>query len=160
MRKRRTRQHFIEDLGFNYIEKQALLGRCILERKKYDYGIDAEMITFSENGEIENGLVLFQIKSTDKIKSQKEKGAFVFDLDKQDLEYWLRERNTIYLILYDAKLDIAYMLNLQKYFNENRILLKNINKFIRVYIPKDNKFTVEAVQRIRNDKNLSHEKSN
>jgi len=60
-----------------------------------------------------------------------------------------RERNTIYLILYDAKLDIAYMLNLQKYFNENRILLKNINKFIRVYIPKDNKFTVEAVQRIR-----------
>jgi len=159
MRKRRTRQHFIEDLGFNFIEKRALLGRSTLERKRYDYGIDAEMVTYSDNGEVENGLIFFQIKSTDNIKYQAEKEAFLFDLDKKDLEYWLHERNTIYLVLYDAKSDVAYILNLQKYFKENRILLKNINKFIRVYIPKDNKFTVETVQIMRNDKNENYGKN-
>jgi len=158
MRKRRTRQHFIEDLGFNYVEKQALLGRCTLEQKKYDYGIDAEMVTFSENGEIENGYIYFQLKSTEKPKYLKKKGVIAFDLDKKDLDYWLMESHPIYLVLYDVKLDVAYILNLQKYFSENRILLKNINKFIRVYIPKDNKFTVEVVQRIRNDKNIAYEK--
>lgn len=159
MRKRRTRQHFIEDLGFNYAEKQALLGMCTLARKMYDYGIDAEMVTFSDNGEVENGLIHFQIKSTDKIKYVEKKDAYAFDLQKKDLEYWLAETITIYILLYDAQRDIAYVLDLQKYFKENRLLLKNINKFIRIYIPTNNKFTVEEVLNIRNYKNSLRERS-
>lgn len=153
MRKRRTRQHFIEDLGFNYVEKQALLGNCTLERKKHDYGIDAEMLTFSENGEVENGYIYFQLKSTDKPKYLKKKNAIAFDLDKKDLEYWLVENNLVFIVIYDVQKDIAYNLDLQKYFKENRILLKNINKFIRVYIPINNKFRVDEVINIRNYKN-------
>lgn len=158
MRKRRTRQHFIEDLGFNYVEKQALLGRCTVERKRYDYGIDGEIITFSDNGEIENGTVYFQLKSTDNIKFFKEKSVIAFDLAKKDLEYWLSETVPIYIILYDAQLDLAYVVDLQNYFKANRILLKNINKFIRIYIPKDNIFSVDEVLNIRNYKNSLNDK--
>jgi len=113
-------------LGFNCIEKQALLGRCTLERRRYDYGIDAEMVTYSENGEIENGYILFQIKSTDNIKYLKDKQVFIFDLDKKDLEFWLEETNPFYLILYDAKADIAYTLDLQKYIQN----IPNLTEFI------------------------------
>lgn len=156
MRKRRTRQHFIEDLGFNYVEKQALLGRCTFNRTSIDYGLDAELPTFSENGEVENGVIYFQIKSTDKIKSLKLRNDYVFDLSKKDLEYWLSEIFPVIIILYDAKIDIAYFLDLQKYFQENRIFLRKINKFIRIYIPPNNKFNVEAVLNLRIQKNNIH----
>ena len=82
MRKRRTRQHFIEDLGFNYVEKQALLGRCTIQRITHDYGLDAEMHTYEENGEVEVGGIHIQIKSTDKIKLLKTRKEFAFDLSK------------------------------------------------------------------------------
>lgn len=153
MRKRRTRQHFIEDLGFNYVEKQALLGRCTMQRITFDYGLDAEIRTFTGNGEPETGTILVQIKSTDNIKELPKRNRFAFDLSKKDLEFWLREIVPVILLLYDAKEDVGYYINLQEYFRKEGLLLEKINKFIRVYIPKDNKFTVKAVSKLRDTKN-------
>ncbi|MEM1123408.1 MAG: DUF4365 domain-containing protein [Bacteroidota bacterium] len=153
MRKRRTRQHFIEDLGFNYVEKQALFGRCTMQRITFDYGLDAEIRTFSNNGEPEVGLILVQIKSTDKIKLSSKQNGYVFDLSKQDLEYWLEEIVPVLLVVYDAKNDVGYFINLQEYFRQKELLLEKINKFIRVYITKDNKFTSQVVINTRKLKN-------
>ena len=51
MRKQRTRQHFIEDFGMNYIERQVLHAHCTLERYRYDYGYDAfRLIKNVQNG--------------------------------------------------------------------------------------------------------------
>jgi hypothetical protein len=55
MRKQRTRQHFIEDFGMNYVERQVLYAHCTLQRHQYDYGYDAFINTYNENGEYENG---------------------------------------------------------------------------------------------------------
>lgn len=153
MRKRRTRQHFIEDLGFNYVEKQALLGRCTMQRITHDYGLDAEIHTYEENGEVEIGPIHLQIKSTDKMKLLKTRKEFAFDLAKSDLEFWLATHFPVIIILYDAKNDIGYFLYLRDYFQKNRILLREINKFIRVYISPDNKFDTDAVYKLRSIKN-------
>jgi hypothetical protein len=50
MKKQRTRQHIIEDLGFNNVEKQVLLAGCIVQRYFADYGYDGEIQTFDKNG--------------------------------------------------------------------------------------------------------------
>jgi len=156
MRKRRTRQHFIEDLGFNYAERHLLLARCTLHRINIDYGFDAEIRTYSENGEVENGFIHVQIKSTDKIKILKSRNVIVFDLSKKDLEYWLAAVFPVVILIYDAKNNVGYFLLLQEYFRENRILLNEINKFIRIYIPPENKFNVESVLKMRDFKNYTY----
>ena len=40
MRKLRTREHIIEDLGFNHVEKQILLTGYVLQRNYIDYGYE------------------------------------------------------------------------------------------------------------------------
>lgn len=50
MKKRRTRQHIIEDLGLNHIEKHILLTGNVLRRfSEYDYGYDGMIDTFIMN---------------------------------------------------------------------------------------------------------------
>ena len=56
-RKRRTREHVIEDLSENHLERKVLLRGHLLRRPVRDYGVDVTMFHFSETGEIENGEV-------------------------------------------------------------------------------------------------------
>lgn len=150
MRKQRTREHIIEDLGFNHVEKQVLLAGYILRRNSQnDYGYDGLIHTFNKRGEIENFFMSFQLKSTDNLKLSKSREAFAFDLSRQDLELWLKSKNPVLLILFDAQKDIAYFIDLQSYFNENRVLLKNVRKFVRVYLPKIAVFNAVGVQELR-----------
>lgn len=150
MRKLRTREHIIEDLGFNHVERHILLSGFVLQRHfQNDYGYDGTINTFNENGEAENENILFQLKSTDNIQFSKYKKAFVFDLSKRDLELWLTNLYIVLLILYDAKRELAYHIDLQAYFRENRILLKNVRKFVRIYIPSESVFNVSSLKQIR-----------
>ena len=150
MRKQRTREHIIEDLGFNHVEKQILLAGYILRRNSQnDYGYDGTINTFNENGEMENFSMRFQLKSTDNIHVALQKGAFTFDLSRQDLELWLYSKIPVLLLLFDAQKDIAYFIDLQAYFNANRIMLKNVRKFVRVYISENSVFNPIAVQNLR-----------
>ena len=68
MRKLRTRQHIIEDLSFNHIEKQILLAGFTMDRNPHDYGIDGYIQTFKPTGEINRKTIDFQLKSTDHIQ--------------------------------------------------------------------------------------------
>ena len=52
-------------------------------------------------------------------------------------------------ILFDAQKDKAYFIDLQAYFKENRMTLKNVRKFVRVYIPEKSIFDSIAVQELR-----------
>ena len=153
MRKQRTRQHFIEDFGLNYIERQVLYAHCTLQHHRYDYGYDAFINTYNENGEYENGTIQIQLKSTDHLKYSKPKKAIVFDLDKRDLELWLDCDDPFIFIVYDAQKESAYWVDLSLYFEKNRDALKKITKFVRIYIPAENVFTDKIVQRYRKIKN-------
>ena len=137
MRKLRTRQHVIEDLSFNHIEKHILnAGFTMYRITNNDYGYDGYIQLFKPSGEIVSALVHFQLKSTDHIQYSKSKQAFVFDLSIRDLQLWLSDDRKMLLALYDAQNDVAYYIDLQRYFQENRDALENINKFVRVYLPE------------------------
>jgi hypothetical protein len=150
MRKQRTREHIIEDLGFNHVERQVLHAGYVFRRiNKNDYGNDGTIETFNERGEAENLYIFFQLKSTDHIQFVKSKKVFTFDLSKQDLELWLYNRNPVILLLFDAQKELAYYIDLQAYFNKNRTSLQNIRKFVRVYIPETAVFETKAVVELR-----------
>jgi penicillin-binding protein-related factor A (putative recombinase) len=153
MKKQRTRQHIIEDLGFNNVEKQVLWAGCIVQRYFADYGYDGEIQTFDENGFYENGYVLFQLKSTDSSSLMTQNSTISFDLSKRDLELWLYEKVPVLIILYDANTDISYFIELQSYFREHKKTLQSIKKFVRIYIPLENIFNIAAVQFVRHLKN-------
>ena len=113
MRKRRTRAHIIEALGFNHVERQVLLAGYTLEKIIHDYGYDGHIQPFDENGEVEGGLILLQLKSTDKLKLSDTGESVKFDLSVRDLEFWLSSPNVMILIVYDAQMDKAFFVELK-----------------------------------------------
>lgn len=153
MRKQRIRTHIIEDLGFNHVERQILYAGFTVHRyTNNDYGYDGLFHTFNEQGEYQNGIVFFQLKSTDNIQFLEKKKAFVFDLSHRDLELWLADTMTMLLILYDAQKELAYYIDLQAYFKNNGIEMDKERKFIRIYIPSNNMFTQFSAQLFRQSK--------
>lgn len=153
MRKLRTRQHIIEDLGLNHIERQVLKAGYVVQRSMVDYGLDGEILTFNEIGEIEFAYFKFQLKSTDLIKLRPKEGNIKFDLSQRDIESWLFSPTIVLLLVYDAQTELAYYLDLQAYFSHNRELLKNIKKYIRVNIPINQVFTPDAILNLRQNLN-------
>ena len=151
MKKLRTRQHIIEDLGLNHIERQILLSGNILRRDmKEDYGYDSVIDTFDEQGQVDNRSFMVQLQSKDGLQLSPKKAGFSVDLSKQDLELWLRCAYPVLFILYDAQQEIAYFTDLQTYFNENKVLLQNVRKFVKIYLsPKSvfNKAAIMALQK-------------
>ena len=153
MRKQRTRQHCIEDLGFNYIERQILYAGCTMQKYQFDYGYDAFINTYNEKGEYENGNILIQLKSTDNLKLIESKKVIVYDLSSRDLELWLYSDSPVLIIIYDAIKELGFWIDLLDYFKKNQEILKKVNKFVRIYIPIENVFSDKTVQRFRQIKN-------
>lgn len=146
-RKKRTREHVIADLSVNYFERQALLCGYSVERVRSDYGYDLILFIYDENGEIENGDLRIQIKATDSLPAIKTDGTFPFRLNRSDLILWLNEIMPVVLIVYDARKDIAFWLDIQHYFDQ----LDSFNLFaasqtVTAYIPQENVLTKEIVR--------------
>jgi hypothetical protein len=151
MRKQRTREHVIEDLGFNYVERQILYAGFTVERYASNNG-DGHIgifATFNDLGEIETHLVEFQLKSKETIPFSEKKKSFIFDLSKQDLEAWLLDTNKMLLILYDAQNEVAYFEDLQVFFKNNKLNFTKRGKFVRIFIPMTNLLTPQAIHNIR-----------
>jgi hypothetical protein len=151
MRKQRTRAHVIEDLGFNYVERQILYAGFTVNRIVHnDYGYDSVVYTFNEQGEISSFIFHIQLKSTDHILLSSNKKTVIFDLSKRDLELWLSGSIKLILVLYDAEKEVAYYIDLQDYFKREGILFDKIKKFVRVNIPITNVLTPKIVKQIPN----------
>lgn len=111
LRKRRTRQHVIADLSFNFVERLVLRCGWVARRPYPDYGVDLQMETYNKNGEVENGWVLFQLKATDRMTIKPD--GIAVRLDWRDLLYWLNEPLPGILVYYDGLRDRAWWLHLQ-----------------------------------------------
>jgi Domain of unknown function (DUF4365) len=150
MRKQRTREHIIEDLGFNYVERQILYAGFTVQRYMHnDYGYDGLFHTYNDMGEIEPQMIHFQLKSTDAIQFSKKENAFAFDLSQRDLELWLRNSIKMLLILYDAQREFAYFEDIQEYFRKNTIKFKQGRKFVRIFIPIEKVVDAHTVKQLR-----------
>jgi hypothetical protein len=120
MRKRRTREHVIADLSVNHVERLVLRCGWTVERSWHDYGIDLFMETYTADGEVQNGRVLFQLKATDILRRSADGAVVPVRLEWRDLLFWLNEPLPVLLIFYDAQEDRAYWLYVQEYFRGQR----------------------------------------
>ena len=153
MRKQRTREHIIEDLGMNHVERQVYYaGYTFYRYTDNDYGYDASLTTFNENGEIENLQMNLQLKSTDFIKWTSDKQFFVFDVSKRDLELWCDSNIPMILILYDAQKEIAYYIDILQYFQKDGMDLNKIRKFVRLKFSKTDVWNAQAIIKLRHIK--------
>lgn len=148
-RKRRTREHIIEDLSENYLERLVLLKGHVLRRPDRDYGVDVTMFHFAEDGAVENGEVRFQLKATDRLKKTRGGKAISFPIKTGDLHYWSLETYPFILIVYDAKTEIAYWLGVQEYVNHHPESVKSGRKSVNIHIPVSNTLTVESIEAFR-----------
>lgn len=147
-RKRRTREHIISDLAANHVEHKALLCGYSVDKTTHDYGIDLNLYTYSQNGEIENGCVFIQLKATDNPKYSVDNTFISFSIDRADLESWLDEPLPVVLIVYDAQIDKAYWIYVQRYFEAlTDFNLETIGQTYTIRIDIDQVVTEEAIRR-------------
>jgi hypothetical protein len=147
-RKRRTREHILEDLSIHHVEGHVLRCGWVIERVRKDYGIDLLLITFDRDGEIQEEKVLLQLKASDRLRVRPEQATVAVRLDRRDLALWLHQLLPVILIVYDGRKDVAYWLYVQSYFRR----LKGFNLFtagetVTVHLPTSNVVNTAAVRR-------------
>jgi hypothetical protein len=148
-RKRRTREHVIEDLSENHLERRVLLKGHLLRRPERDYGVDVTMFHFADEGEIENGEVRFQLKATERLQVIKKGKVISFPINTGDLHYWALEIHPFILVVFDASKDRAFWLHIQEYVAENPERVDPEKETVNVHIPMSNKLTVRSIDYFR-----------
>ncbi|MBL8797961.1 MAG: DUF4365 domain-containing protein [Planctomycetia bacterium] len=138
-RKRRTREHIIADLSVNYVERFALKCGYAVERVWHDYGLDLMVFTYTKRGEAENGHFWVQLKATDRLRLRKDRQAVVLRVQRSHLLHWLKESFPIMLIVYDARLESAYWLYVQRDVGRGRVFgLNRTENTITLHVPVAN----------------------
>jgi Domain of unknown function (DUF4365) len=120
-RKRRTREHVIADLGVNFVERQILLAGFSADRFFSDYGIDLEVGTFSDSGDVEPGEIKFQVKSSDAPQRSADGSFISVRVSAANFRVWLMEWAPVILAFYDVPRDCAYWLDVQEHARLNEL---------------------------------------
>jgi hypothetical protein len=154
--KTRTRAHVLADLSINYVERQLLLSGSAVQRVRSDNGYDLAMSTFDADGQIEPGVVYFQVKATDHLRLLADGQAVALVLSRRDLRLWLDELFPVILVLYDGQRNRAYWLDIQAHFagrSSAELFLAAVTVTGRV--PVAQRFNPRSVRRIIRGKNRS-----
>ncbi len=155
-RKLRTRQHVLADLSVNFVERQVLLRSFAVNRMDSDYGIDLLMLTYEEDGAVESGHVLFQVKATDSPKLIQAGRSIACRIEVADLKAWQDEWMPVILVLYDGQRDKAYWLYVQQYLNDKNVAGEDLlaeQDRLTVRIPRRNRLDRKAIERFRQFRN-------
>jgi hypothetical protein len=153
----RTREHVLADLSVNYVERQVLLGGCSVQRVYSDYGYDLVMSSYNTDGEIEGGIVFFQVKATDHLPLLADGKIISWSISRRDLRLWLNEAYPVILVVYAGRNDLAYWLDIQAYFaGYPTAELFRAGATITVRIPIANRLNLRAVKRIIKHKHDLH----
>jgi len=136
-RKRRTREHVIADLSVNFVERHALLSGFTVQRIDRDYGIDLWITTHNQNGEIEAGDILVQLKATDHLNLIADGSLVAVRIRLDDYRLWLLEFYPVILIVYDAQTETGYWLHVQDHFTEMTDI-DETRATMTVHIPRAN----------------------
>jgi hypothetical protein len=151
VRKRRTREHVIEEMSLNFLERKVLeRGHQLVPATKREYGWDATMFHFSpESGEIENGEIRFQLKATDHLDVDREYAAC--SVAARDLHYWYWESQQLpfVLVLYDAKRHAGYWVDVRSHIEDSSFEFDREQKQSTIRIPCTNKITVKTIDQFR-----------
>jgi Domain of unknown function (DUF4365) len=114
------------------------------------------MWTFDERGFVEPGSIYFQCKASESFGEQATE--CMFDLDIRDYNLWMREKEPVILILYDASKRKAYWLAIQQYFQDNADRRpQKAAKTVRVRISRKRFVNQGAIASMRSLKSLRHD---
>ena len=153
----RTREHVIADLSVNHVERLVLREGHVVERVTYDYGYDLLFSTF-HNGRCENGQAYIQLKATDHLKEFGDGKTISLTLTRADVNLWLGATVPVFLILWDATMDVAYWLYVQPYVNSSgQFPLPPGQKTLTVRLSKEDVLTQAVIARFREYKNAIHQ---
>ena len=145
-RKRRTREHILEDLSENYLERIVLKSGYLLRRPSRDYGVDVTMFHFSDSGELENGEVRFQLKATDNLRLVAGGDFAAVRIKTGDIQYWSMEFYPFILVLYDAMNERAFWIGIDDMLKQS-LDLDQSTETIR--IPVSNALSGQVIESFR-----------
>ena len=118
--KQRTRKHVIASQSLNHVEKFIYDKGHTAERVESDYGYDLIVATYDQDGYVEAGYILLQLKATDRIRKI-DNGTYVsFTISISDYRLWMAEGYPVFLVVYDAIERKAFWLYFQRYFDEDK----------------------------------------
>jgi hypothetical protein len=147
-RKQRTRQHVIADQSINYVEGFVLGEGHTVQRLERDFGYDLLLFTNDEQGYVEPGFVLLQLKAAEELQAVG--SDYVCDLDVCDYNLWMLEEMPVILILFDATRRRASWLFVQRYFREDESRRpKRGAKTVRVRVPMRQRVNRRAIAKMR-----------
>lgn len=136
--KLRTREHVIADLAVNHVERQGLLCGYSFQEITRDYGFDLLLFTYTALGEMEDGLIYLQVKSTEETRRVHRGRSIPFRIDRAELVTWLRPLTPVMLVVYDVKADAAYWVHVQGYFRTLAGFdLFRVGETVTVHLPVD-----------------------
>lgn len=135
-------------MSFNHLESFVLQCGYVIDPVLHDYGYDAYLHTFDDDGQLEPGRVLIQLKATDHLKMLADGTTVSAVVDRRDLKVWLREPIPVVFVLYDAQGKRAFWLDVQEYFSSIRTKdLFSKPASLSVRIPNSNRVNQRAVRR-------------
>lgn len=154
-RPERTREHYIEAIGRNFIERFILIRGHTADEPKPDYGYDILMNTFDyhsdpefTSGEIENGSIFIQLKSTDNLKVLADGQTISFSIKRRHAVFWINEPSPVFLVVYSVKENQAYWLHMQHYL-KNFVLPPNTQEEFTVHLSKSSILDEQAIDQFR-----------
>lgn len=157
-RPERTREHYIEALGHNHVERFVLLRGHTADEPRPDYGYDIVITTFDykgaadfRRGEIENGSIYVQLKSTDTMKTARKDSAQIsFSLKRRHLIYWINEPLPVILIVYSVPDKQGYWLHMQPYLKSGEFSMPPaMQEEVTVHLSRNAVVNEDAVETFR-----------
>lgn len=148
--KQRTRRHVIASQSLNHVEKFIYDKGYSAERVESDYGYDLIVSTYDNEGYVESGFILLQLKATDNIKKIEGDTFISFTISIKDYRLWMAEGYPVFLIVYDAVMAKAYWLYFQKHFSDDKIRVpKAKSTTVTVRIPIGNELSATTINYMR-----------
>jgi hypothetical protein len=104
------------------------------------------MTTYTADGEVENDLVLFQFKATDRLTKTSVGSAVATRIERRDLDRWLGETFPVILVVYDAQMDCGYWLYFQEHFGRQKNRPARDVEFVTIHIPIANVLEEDSIR--------------
>ena len=154
-RKTRTREHVIASQSVAHVERFIFARGFTAERFVHDYGYDLNLYTYDDQGGVENGSILIQLKATDHLHILKDGRTISFAVEWADIAFWQNETMPVILIVFDARREEAYWLYVQEAIeNSSRLQRPAGRSKVRLHLSKDNVVSISAVERFRQMKQI------
>ncbi len=148
--KQRTRKHVIASQSLNHVERFVYDKGHSAERVESDYGYDLMVSTYDNEGYVEAGFILLQLKATESIRKIENDTYVSFTISIKDYRLWMAEGYPVFLIVYDAIDRKAYWLYFQKYFSDDKTRVPKAKATtVTVRIPIANELSAATIDYMR-----------